>query len=694
MDTVKLGVSFVDTSIGKIYLAQLIDDRYLSKLRTLLAHYSPVEVLYERHAKHILAKFFTATYDSVRQQSVRQLWTAEKTLKYVYQRQLLENYPVEFKAKLFDIEDQMETSPMPEMEMAVSALGGIIEYFEKALIADDILSLKQFEIYTHPEAGTDLSHQLPNSMILDSLTCKNLDIFSKEKNCLWKLIDSTATAFGKRLLRQWLCQPLCNPLSKLVERQDAVRELAESDRLQQKMKIFATDLRKFPDLQRCLLQIHSQSSLKRATNHPDSRAILFEEQIYRKRRIGNFLAILQGLERSCEIIEDIATSTDYFKSMLLHSLVTFVKEGGKFPDVREKVQHIRETFNFKRAKEASDIIPNANVDKEYDDSVEEIENAKRDLDTFLRKQAANLGCRAKYYDSGKTRYQLEIPDSAVQVFQDNNPDSQLKSSKKGFKRFYTPQLLEMIANLENAEATNNRLRNDFFRRILERFNDDYKTWSALINCLAQLDALWSLAKTKEVFQLAGAQSCCLPVMVPPAEGACPVFEAQNLRNATLFRKRELTPNDLELTDQTLVLTGPNMSGKTTLERSAGLAIVLAQVGAFVPATELRLTPVDRIFTRIGAYDNVIESQSTFMVEMSEAALMVRHATPHSFILVDELGRGTSAADSNAIAHSFLKHISENIKCRAMFSTHFHTILEDLDDANIKRGYMVSLFACG
>lgn len=194
---------------------------------------------------------------------------------------------------------------------------------------------------------------------------------------------------------------------------------------------------------------------------------------------------------------------------------------------------------------------------------------------------------------------------------------------------------------------------------------------------------------------------CRPELVYPDEGQTPFLDIKNGRHPCLTKtfSGDFIPNDLVIGSQeaqnnwqknpVVLVTGPNMGGKSTLMRQAGLTVILAQIGSYVPAESCRLTPVDRIFTRIGATDKILAGESTFYLELSETASILHHATRHSLVLMDELGRGTATFDGTSIAYSVVKELAQNIQCRSLFSTHYHHLVEEFcDKDNVSMGHMV------
>ncbi|KAH7642757.1 dna mismatch repair protein msh6-like protein [Dermatophagoides farinae] len=685
-----LGVCFVDVSIGQFFLSQFRDDRNNSKLRTLISHYSPVEIIIEESNK--LCKLIETICPAARVQKLKRFKSASQTLKFIYEKNLWSNIATDFRNEILDPSDVIQQSARTEFELATVSMGAIIDYLEKSLIIDDIMSMGQFQVYRPPEFNSVMT-KLPDHMIMDSMTMKNLEILESlthndmsKTSTLFKIINHCQTAFGKRMLRTWICQPLCGLSNGLEMRREAVRDLAENIDIAGYHKHWKEMLKKIPDLDRLLTQIHSQSSLKRSKDHPDARAILFESDIYRIRRIKTFLDTIAGFEQISKIVENIQSNLDLFKSKYIHQLMTYIEDGGLFPRFDDKIQFFRQSFDEEKVRQDGHFIPDKGVDDEYDQACETISNITKKFDDYLNEQKLFFKTRINYVNALKNRFLLEVPDSCESKISKWQENYELKSSRKGYKRYHTTKLIEMIEQLEQAENEKQLLLGDIFRRLLARFDQDYKIWRQAISCISQFDALLSLSNTRQLFESNGSNSC-LPEFIWDHQDQS-IIRAKDLRNAFLVINNTVIPNDIELMGETLILTGPNMGGKTTLMRSVGLLVILAQIGSYVPASECQLTPVDRIFTRIGAYDIVLENESTFMVELSEALSIMKYASKLSLALIDELGSGTSTFDGTAIASAIIFNLAETIKCRTLFSTHYHSILGELNGkANIKLGYM-------
>ena len=252
------------------------------------------------------------------------------------------------------------------------------------------------------------------------------------------------------------------------------------------------------------------------------------------------------------------------------------------------------------------------------------------------------------------------------------------------KRFTTEDLQELVKELEAAEEAQQAAISNILRSMMLKFVEDYDALQDTAACVSELDCLMSLAMHADL----GEGTMCVPELCEAGEGESgegpQVFEARALRHpaAVVGRCGSFVPNDISLggagAPAFTMLTGPNMGGKSTLLRQACLAAVLAQVGACVPAESFRLSPADAIYVRMGAKDCLAAGQSTFFVELMETASVLRHASPRSLVALDELGRGTSTSDGAAVAGSVVEHLVRRVRCRTLFSTHYHSLAEELE----------------
>ncbi|XP_069811021.1 DNA mismatch repair protein Msh6 [Dendropsophus ebraccatus] len=715
------GVCFVDTSVGKFFVGQFHDDRHCSRFRTLVAHYPPVQILYEKSnpsldTKKVLKSCVSTSIQEGLNPS-SQFWDPSKTLKVLSE----EGYfvkdtkdhetgplPPVLKAMTSD-SDSLALTPGEKHELALSALGACIFYLKKCLIDQELLSMANFEEYVpvdlnieRAQTVTSFFAKTSQRMVLDGVTLTNLEILQNGTNgsmegTLLEKMDTCFTPFGKRLLKQWLCAPLCNPFS-INDRLNAVEDLMA---IPGKVAEVGELLKKLPDLERLLSKIHSIGSPLKSQNHPDSRAVMYEETTYSKKKIADFLSALEGFKVMREVIMIMGDAIDDFKSNILKQVVGLKDKNskGRFPDLSTELKRWDTSFDHEKARKTGVITPKAGFDPDYDEALRDIKTAEQSLNDYLEKQRKRLGCKSiVYWGTAKNRYQMEIPES---VTERNLPEEyELKSTKKGFKRYWTKAIENMFGDLVNAEERRDAALKDCMRRLFYNFDKNYKEWQTAVECFAVLDVLICLAQ----YSRGGDGPVCRPDILLPDDKA-PFLELRGSRHPCItktFFGDDFIPNDIVIgckdedddegsTAHCVLVTGPNMGGKSTLLRQAGLLVVMAQLGCYVPAELCKLTPVDRVFTRLGASDRIMAGESTFFVELSETSSILQHATEHSLVLLDELGRGTATFDGTAIASAVVKELSERIQCRTLFSTHYHSLVEDYSHTTaVRLGHMACM----
>uniref|UniRef100_A0A1A8VG93 DNA mismatch repair protein n=1 Tax=Nothobranchius furzeri TaxID=105023 RepID=A0A1A8VG93_NOTFU len=720
------GVCFVDTSVGYFHIGQFSDDRHCSRLRTLIAHYSPAEVLFERGNLSVeTRKILKASLSSALQEGLNagtQFWDAQKTLKTLSEENYFEEIAGQERAtgtnflptllKLMTSEsDSLCLTPKEGYELALSAFGACIFYLKKCLVDKELLSMANFEEYVPVDVEMEKASgpasffaQTRQRMVLDGVTLANLEIFQNgsggTEGTLLERLDTCSTPFGKRLLKQWLCAPLCNPTS-IRDRLDAVEDLIGA---QAQATEVSDLLKKLPDLERLLSKIHSIGTPLKGQDHPDSRAVLYEEVTYSKRKIADFLSALEGFKTMQEIISILTSVLGEFRSKLLRQVVSLKTEkDGLFPDLSAELKRWETAFNHEKARSTGVITPKSGFDPEYDQALTGIKSCERELQEYLDRQKKRIGCKTMvYWGTGRNRFQMEVPDS---VSERNIPEEyDVRSTKKGYKRYVTKESERLFSELQGLEEKRDAAVKDCMRRLFYNFDKNYRDWKTGVECMAVLDVLLALSR----YSQGGDGAMSRPqVLLPEDEQATPFINLTGSRHPCVtktFFGDDFIPNDIfigcpgisendevEGCASCVLVTGPNMGGKSTLMRQCGLVIILAQLGCYVPAESLRFTPVDRVFTRLGASDRIMAGESTFFVELSETASILHHATKHSLVLLDELGRGTATYDGTAIASAVVKELAEKICCRTLFSTHYHSLVEDYaNNPAVRLGHMACM----
>ncbi|GLT71905.1 hypothetical protein SLA2020_438890 [Shorea laevis] len=405
-----------------------------------------------------------------------------------------------------------------------------------------------------------------------------------------------------------------------------------------------------------------------------NKVTLYEDAA--KKQLQEFISALRGCELMAQACSSLGVILESVESRALHHLLT---PGNGLPDIHSVINHFKGAFDWVEANNSGRIIPHEGVDAEYDSACKKVKEVEFSLTKHLKEQRKLLGdASITYVTVGKEAYLLEVPES----LRGSVPrDYELRSSKKGFFRYWTPNIKKLLGELSQAESEKESSLKSILQRLIGHFGEHHDKWRQLVSATAELDVLISLAIASDYYE----GPTCRPIILGSSNpDEVPCLSAKNLGHPVLrsdsLGKGTFVPNDVSIGSSDhasfILLTGPNMGGKSTLLRQVCLAVILAQVGADVPAESFELSSVDRIFVRMGAQDHIMAGQSTFLTELSETALMLSSATRNSLVALDELGRGTSTSDGQAIAESVLQHFVHKVQCRGMFSTHYHRLAVD------------------
>ncbi|KFA63003.1 hypothetical protein S40285_08410 [Stachybotrys chlorohalonatus IBT 40285] len=632
-DLPAFGIAIVDTATGRFLLSGFVDDVDLTKFETLIAQTGPRELLLEKSRMSTKALRILKTGTSP-----TTIWTHLKPGSEFWDANMARR---ELSCgKYFATEDD-EEGAWPEVlqefkdnDLVMSAVGGLVSYLRFLKLERPLLSQGNFETYNPIQKNSTL--------VLDGQTLINLELFSNSVNggnegTLFSLLNKCVTPFGKRLFRQWVAHPLCN-IDRINERLDAVEMLNNDVSVREQ---FASQLVKMPDLERLISRIHAGAC-----------------------KPEDFVRVLEGFEQ----IQYTMELTSSFKggNGVVDRLIN------SMPNLDEPLSYWSTAFDRRRVREEKLLIPERGIDEDFDASQDRIEEIKGQLNELLSGKKSQLKCKTlKFTDVGKEIYQIEAPKS-VKV-----PSSwRQMSATRDVKRWYFPELSELVRELQEAEETHSQLVKEVVSRFYQKFDVDYETWLQAIKVVAQLDCLVSLARASTSL----GQPCCRPQFVDEERS---VVEFEELRHPCMINTvTDFIPNDIKLGGNQAkinLLTGANAAGKSTVLRMSCVAVIMAQIGCYVPAVSARLTPVDRIMSRLGANDNIFAAQSTFFVELSETKKILSEATPRSLVILDELGRGTSSYDGVAVAQAVLHHVATHIGCVGFFATHYHSLATEFEN---------------
>lgn len=622
----KLGIAYSDISTGEFITAEY-DDQIYNHLNDIITELQPAEIICS-----------SASKDMIENLPINKIFNLPKPYIYLEKSFVFEN-------ALYSIKNQFgETAPVVfeinSNPLSIIASGALLDY----LIDTQKIALKQIRKIK--------KHNVDKYMVIDSIARRNLELTEtirtrKKSGTLLSVLDKTRTAGGARLLRRWLEQPLKD--AKLINfRLDAVEELYKNLMLRENVGLL---LKNVKDIERLTSKIGMKSIKPRECNAL-AQSLQIMPQV--KNAIINVKSdLLKQIYASIANLSDVAK---LLGSVIMENPSGKLKEGG----------YIAKGFN-----EELDRLRNLQT------------NATTELFKLQQAERESTGIENLKISYNKVYgYYIEVPkELALKV-----PLHYHRKQTVGkADRYFT----EALKNLENeivaAEETSKKMEQEIFAALREELIKFIEPLQKTSKAVSGLDALISLAS------VASKNNYVRPIIkqngetISITEGRHPVVE-------TAGGGKEFIANNTYInssTDKVLIITGPNMAGKSTYMRQVAILTLMAHIGSFVPAKAAEFSVTDRIFTRVGASDDLSSGQSTFMVEMMEMANILQNATEKSLVILDEIGRGTSTFDGLSIAWAIVEHFSKH-KSKVLFATHYHelTELEGLLDGT--KNYQISV----
>ncbi len=534
-------------------------------------------------------------------------------------------------------------SAIPEngFEFAVSAIGAMLEYLSKTQMCD-LPQIKTVEFYTSEQY-----------MDIDFSSKRNLEITStmrdgKRRGSLLWVLDDTETSMGARLLKAWIDKPLLN-ITSIQNRLNGVEELLKSTIIRSEIR---ESLSKIQDIERLISRV--------LTGSANCRDLLALKASFEPLPdiIANAQKLTSVLNRSVtENIDSMQDICELLESAIIENPPLTIKEGGI----------IREGYD-----ENVDLYRKAMTEgKQWLATIEQQEKEKTGIKNL------KIGFNKVF------GYYIEVSKSNVGLV----PDTYIrKQTLTTGERYITGELKEIENNILGAEERICALEYSIFCEIRDRVAKANDRILQTAKALAQLDVLCSLA------EVAVKNNYTMPVVnmsekIDIKDGRHPVVER-------VLKGQLFIPNDTYLStkDRVSIITGPNMAGKSTYMRQVALIVLMAQIGSFVPASSAEIGVVDKIFTRVGASDDLASGQSTFMVEMNEVANILDNATKNSLLILDEIGRGTSTYDGLSIAWAVVEYISDlkKLGAKTLFATHYHELTELEDKLDGVKNYCIAV----
>ncbi|MGB9663858.1 MAG: DNA mismatch repair protein MutS [Ignavibacteria bacterium] len=511
---------------------------------------------------------------------------------------------------------------------AIIAAGVVLHYLQETQKAN-LAHLKKLSVYN----PTDY-------MILDPATKRNLEILSSMSDgsragSLISILDKTKTSMGGRLLKKWVSLPLLK-LEQIQNRLDAVDELYQNENLRNQL---TEELKQIGDLERIISKI--------CTGRANPRDVInLKLSLKRIPVIKDILRNVKSIavQKIRDSLIGLTYIVDKIEMMLVDDPPLNIADGGV----------IKPGFNA----ELDELRNLSSSGKDYLAQLQARERERTQIPSLKVAYNKVFG----YYIEISNAHKSKVPQDYIR-----------KQTLVNAERYITPELKQYEEKILNAEERIYQLESEFFNELRVTISDEAEKIQKNAQLIAALDCFLSFA------EVAIENNYVKPEVnnddaIIIKNGRHPVVEK------ILPYGEKFTPNDTFLdnsTHQIMIITGPNMSGKSVYLRQVGLIVLLAQIGSFVPAESAKIGIVDKIFTRVGASDNLAAGESTFLVEMHETANIVNNATPKSLILLDEVGRGTSTFDGLSIAWALTEYLHENINVAAktLFATHYHELNE-------------------
>ncbi len=530
-----------------------------------------------------------------------------------------------------------------EMPQAVAAAGAIVHYLKHSLRrkVDHLTSLRS-------DAPTDF-------VLLDAATQTNLELVesrSVRDTSLLAVLDRTATPMGARKLRAWILQPL-RILSELERRQQMIADLLQEQDL---LAAIRAELKSVRDIERAMGRLSQASGNARdlvalKTSLQEIPALkadlqkLLDRLAFGANRVKEGYKVESLAQRLQNAIQELPELAEKLEKALTDDPPLALKEGGIFRDG-------------------------------YHVDLDTLRQASRDGKNWIS-QLQEREIAASGIKSLKVRYN-SVFGYFIEVTKSNLANVpahyERKQTTVGGERFVTPELKEIEAKILGADERARQLEYQLFHKLRDETLRELGPIQQTADAIAVLDVICALAQTARLFRY------CRPTLnatlqLAIKDGRHPVLDQ------TLVEEK-FVPNDTSLDGENVrlaIITGPNMAGKSTYIRQVALIVLMAQMGSFVPAESAEIGLVDRIFTRVGANDDLARGQSTFMVEMNETSNIVNNAANRSLVILDEIGRGTSTFDGLSIAWSVAEYLHDKIKARTLFATHYHELTKLAED---------------
>jgi len=625
-----VGVSCTDLSTGELWLSIVPAE----DLDAILARFTPREIIIAR------GEAFGRTLkgpigEEGPMVTEREVWEFDVGLA---RDQLLEHFQVG-SLEAFGIEDADAA--------AISAAGALLRY------------LRDLQPAGTPHLGRPKMERPGGVMPLDEMTRRNLELVHSMRGevsgTLLAVLDRTLTPMGARLLRHWLLAPLIDR-GQIEERLKAVSALGDL--------LVRDALREALDGVRDLERLAGKTAAGRVSPRE-------------LRALGDSLARLPEVKAAIDRTGPHATNGDW----------AFARQMNAWDACDDLCKEIQENLVDRPPVTIGDEPSiRDGIDNELDNWRGLRDGGKDSIARIQAEERARTGINSLKVGYNKVfGYFIEISNTNKHLIP---ADYQRRQTLTGAERYVTPSLKEYEERVLTAAERIEARERAIFEKLRAKVGAQVLRLQTLAQLIAELDVLSSLAEA------ASREGYTRPELTD--DFALEIFGGRHPVVERMMPREKFIPNDTTLTEDArmIILTGPNMAGKSTVLRQVGLIVLMAQVGSFVPATRARIGIVDRLFTRVGASDNLVRGQSTFMVEMSETSAILHTASRRSLVLLDEIGRGTSTYDGISIAWAVSEHLHNKLGCKTIFATHYHELTQLADNLEAVRNYNVQVREVG
>ena len=610
-----IGVSIVDISTGKFIMTEFCGDNILSKINDYLVSVKPSEVILNSEMKPY--------YDNL----------PSVVSRYLAISQVYDDEHFNYEKSVAQLKDQLRVENLKKFgintkQFAISSAGAVLDYISETQ-KRFLKHIDSVEYFTTEEY-----------MQIDANTRRNLELTEtikdrKKRGSLYWVLNKTKTSMGARLLKTYIEQPLYND-KQINNRLNAVEELCKN--------IVARG--KISDI------LHNIYDIERLCGRISFNNLLTTDCIL--------------LKNSLSYLPELKTVLSQFKS---NKIINIYENISLFDDIVTLLDSaIVDRNNIIKPNKDGDIIKYG-YNKELDEYIDISKSGKIWISELEAREKESTGIKNLKISYNKVfGYYIDIPNSQSSLVPYHYIRRQTVSNSE---RYITNELKEIEEKIINADGMKLTIEKNIFNNIRDILLSHIESIKITAQAVAELDVLLSFSsvamENNYAKPLVSKNYDCVEII----GGRHPIVELINKSEDFVSNDTVLNSSD----SRTMIITGPNMAGKSTYMRQVALIVLMSHIGCFVPAKSAKIALTDRIFTRIGASDDLSMGQSTFMVEMSEVSNILSNATNNSLLILDEIGRGTSTFDGLSIAWSVIEYISKNLTAKTLFSTHYHELTE-------------------